>query len=476
MICLGRVCDGHTTKSTEEKNVSKSRNLYLAVDVGGTKILAALLDASGIVLRREKRATPREGGAESLFGALEETITELIGKTPDVAIDDLTAMGIGVPGVVDPEEGLVVVTPNMGLSNTRLGEFCEKTFGLPVAVGNDCNLGILGERWLGSARDADSAMGILVGTGIGGGFVQGSRVWLGARAMASEIGHIVMQIGGPTCGCGNRGCLEALASRTAMERDLREAVAAGRETMLNELLDGNLDIIRSGVLRQALAADDALVTEVLRHASEVLGYACLTVSHLLDPEVIVLGGGVIDACSEFMVPIVQQIAADDQLVSVRSGSRVLVSSLGDDAVLLGATAMARMKVGENPLKKRFEEAPSYPAIVRQKSGVCEIGPKTFDVDFLVNASGKAKRLKTSPTVSDEGGVRQLTRRHLERPCRSGPHVLFIATGPSGDMTLTEDACLYLQQRAIAWHALPLDDAIEAYNKCEQRKAALVHLN
>jgi len=455
--------------------VSNRKDCYLAVDIGGTKILAALVDASGMVLRREKRPTPREGGEEPLYEALEEAVAELIGKAENTSLGDLGAMGIGVPGVVDPDEGLVVVTPNMGLSNVRLGDHCRKTFGLPVAVGNDCNIAILGEKWLGSARSADSAMGILVGTGIGGGFIQGSRVWHGARGVASEIGHIVMQIGGPRCGCGNRGCLEALASRTAIERDLREAMAAGRKTVLTELLEGDTEVIRSSILQQALKADDALVTEVFQRASEVLGHACLTVRHLLDPEAIVLGGGVIDACSDFIVPIVQRIVAADGLAAIRQGGDVLVSALGDDAVLLGATAMARLHIGENPFKKRFAVAPSYPAIVRKKSDVYEIGPKTFDDDFYVTATGKAKRQR-APSETSESELGLLARYDLIRPCRGGPHVLFVGTGPAGERKLSDDARLYLKQRAIECEALPSAEVVEAYNACRRRKAALVHVS
>ena len=455
--------------------MSSGRELYLAVDIGGTKILAALVDASGIALCREKCPTPREKGHEPLCDTLEKTITGLLDKSDGVALGDITAMGIGVPGVVDMEQGLVVVTPNMGLSNTQLGPICEKLFGLPVVLGNDCNVGILGERWLGSARDAESAMGILVGTGVGGGFIQGSQVWSGSRGLAAEIGHIVMQIDGPLCGCGNRGCLEALASRTAIERDLHAAISAGRTSVLTELLTEENQLIRSGILRQALALGDTLVTEVIQHAADVLGHACLTVSHLLDPEVIVLGGGVIEACSEYMVPIIQKIVADDKLGTPEHVARVLVSSLGDDAVLLGATALARLHVGKNPFKKRYEVLPAYSPIDKRKNGNWEVGAKKYESDFFVTASGKAKRRKLLQDETEMTTPQCLTRQHLERPCRGGPHKLFIAAGSSGDISLTDDAQLYLQQRAIEWHVASLEKAMKAYNDFPHRKAAMVYL-
>ncbi|HBO46137.1 MAG TPA: hypothetical protein DD670_19875 [Planctomycetaceae bacterium] len=451
------------------------KNLYLAVDIGGTKILAALVDASGKVLSRQKCPTPRDKGPEPLFEALDATISKMLAENGNLKPRELRAMGIAVPGVVDPDEGLVIVTPNMGLSNTRLGDHCAKMFSMPVAIGNDCNTGILGEKWLGAARRARSAMGILVGTGIGGGFIQGSRVWRGAREAASEIGHIVMEINGPPCGCGNRGCLEALASRTAIERRLREAMAAGRPTILSQLLDDETHVIRSNVLRQAIEAGDPLVAEVLGFAADVIGHACLTVGHLLDPEVIVLGGGVIEACSHFMVPLIEGVVKSDCLIQATDGGGILVSSLGDDAVILGAAALARQCVGEDPFKRRFAVAPSYRPIARRKSGGFQVNSKSFDSDFIVTASGKAKPKKVEPPRPSHDGRRHVQRWHLARACRGGPHVLFIAAGPAGDIELSDDAQTYLKQRLIDWQIAPLDEAIEAYNASNERKAALVFM-
>ena len=456
--------------------MAKQSDLYLAVDVGGTKIQAASVEASGRVIRRQKCVTPREGGAEAVVEAIEEIIRDILAKDGHTDTDHLAAIGIAIPGVVDPDEATVVVTPNMGLHGLPIGARLKKTFKVPVVVGNDCNLGTLGEKWLGAARDAGSAVGILVGTGIGGGFAQGSRIWRGARESASEIGHIVMQIGGPLCGCGNRGCFEALASRTAIERDLRDAVAAGRETVLTELIEGDLGVIRSSVLRQALEQSDPLVTEVLQRASEVLGYACLTVRHLIDPEVIVFGGGVIEACSGFIMPIVEKIVAEDRLPGAREGGRVLVSALGDDAVVLGAVALARMQVGDDPFKKRSAATPTYPEITTTKSGKFKVGKKSYDCDFYVTVGGKAKyqKLPLADSASEEATTR-IGPAHLARPCRGGPHVLFVGTGPSDQIELTDKAREYLRQRAIKWQAMPTPEAIEAYNQSTARKAALMRV-
>ena len=298
------------------------------------------------------------------------------------AAGDLTAIGIAVPGVVDPDRGLVVVAPNMRLTGVDLGSLLKARFKTPIIIGNDGNFGALGETWLGSARKARSALYICVGTGIGSGLVQRGKLWRGDRESAGEIGHMIMQIGGPKCGCGNHGCFEALASRTAIERDLREAIAGGRKSVLMELAGGDLSVIRSGMIRKALEVEDELVTEVMRRAAEVLGYACVNVRHLIDPEAIVFGGGVIEACSDFIMPIVENIVGLDPLPGAREGGRVLLSALGDDAVALGAVAAARKLVGRSPFKKRFFVKPDYPEITRVGLGEITVGERNLQPRHL----------------------------------------------------------------------------------------------
>ncbi len=374
-----------------KKNEHKDQHrLYLGVDVGGTKVQASLVRESGEIVAREKRPTPRKKGPERAVAALEKCMDDAVQKG-GVTPDDLTAIGVAVPGVVDPGSGLVVNTPNMDLTGVHLGALLAARFKAPIVVGNDGNFGALGEAWLGSARRTPSALYICVGTGIGGGLVRRGKLWRGDRDSAGEIGHMLMQIGGPLCGCGNRGCFEALASRTAIERDLREAVAAGRKTMLLELTGGDLSVIRSGMIRKALDAEDELVCEIVRRAAEVLGYACVNVRHLIDPEAIVLGGGLIEACSDFIMPIIEHVVGVDPLPGAREGGRVLASALGDDAVSLGAVAAARNLVGRSPFKKRYRVRASYPRIERFHFGEITIGKKTYGRDVYILVDGRVKK-------------------------------------------------------------------------------------
>ncbi|MDR2642636.1 MAG: ROK family protein, partial [Planctomycetaceae bacterium] len=273
------------------------KDLYIGVDVGGTKIQASLITDTGTVLVSNRRNTPRNCSPEMTLDVIEESIHELL-MLQNQPVDQLSGVGIAVPGVVCPDTGYVVVTPNMNLSGVELGSVMrERLGGVRVEVGNDCNLGTLGECWLGSGRLANTAVGIFVGTGIGAGIVKDHRLISGAGQVAGEIGHIVLQIpceswytqlrikksgrklvkqadfsertikakkvklikksakhplGLVQCGCGNYGCFESIASRSAIERYIREAIAYGAKSSIADYNGGKLDIIKSGSIAKAL--------------------------------------------------------------------------------------------------------------------------------------------------------------------------------------------------------------------------------
>jgi glucokinase len=452
----------------------KTPRLYLGVDIGGTKVQCSLVWESGEIIGREKCPTPRKGGPERVVAAIEKCMDDMVRKG-GVNQGDLTAIGIAVPGVVDPDRGLVVKAPNMKLTGVDLGALLKARFGLPIIIGNDGNFGALGETWLGSARNAKSALYICVGTGIGSGLVQRGRLWRGARDSAGEIGHMIMQLGGPKCGCGALGCFEALASRTAIERDLRDAISSGRKSVLLELAGGDLSVIRSGMIRKALEVEDELVCEVMRRASEVLGYACLNVRHLIDPEAIVFGGGVIEACSDFIMPIVENIVGLDSMPGARDGGHVLLSALGDDAVVLGAIAAARKLVGRSPFKKRYLIKPVYHKITDVRSGEITVGKDTYNRDICISVGGKVKKRDEDKAKELYGSPYTIGPKELEKVCRGGPEVLFIGTGKSGKIELTEEARRFLTQRSIQCEVLPTTKAVEGYNGSKLRKAALIHV-
>lgn len=445
---------------------------YIGIDVGGTKIQTSVVSESGATVGRKRCPTPRTGGAAKVLNAIEQVTDELMAEE-NIRPADVLALGIAVPGVVDPKAGRVIITPNMNLSGAEIVPRFESRYDLPVVLGNDCNLGTLGESWLGAGRGASSVFGILVGTGIGGGIVQRRRLWTGYRNSASEIGHTVIKLDGPECACGNHGCLEALASRSAIERDIRSAVKNGRKTVLSELLDGDLSIIRSGALRQAVEKKDRLVVNVLRQASEVLGQACVSVFHMLDPQVIVLGGGVVEACGDFMMPIVRERVAGSRLPGSREGGEIYLSALGDDAVVLGAVALARMSIGRSPFKKRFAAVPQYRPLTLTGDGEIAVGRTVYGQDIVIRVNGSVRKRKKRHIKQLYGTTHRIGTEEVARVCKGGPEVLFVGTGKSAKKELTGEAMHYLERRAIECHMMATAEAVDSYNDSQRRKAAIL---
>jgi len=459
---------------TATKDQPPRPQLYLGADVGGTKMMAAVVERAGTIRASKRVDTPRDGSPQDVLAGILQLMADTLGEA-QLEPSDLTAVGLGVPGVVDPDEGRVVVTPNMPLAPLEIVPPIEERFGVPVALGNDVNLGTLGEKWLGAAQRAKSAVGIFVGTGIGGGVVLNGELVRGCREGAGEIGHMVMQVGGPRCGCGNRGCLEALASRSAIERDIRQALEEGRKSAVSELLDGEEPVIKSGVLRRALKANDPLVTEIMLRASEILGAACLTVRHLLDPEVIVLGGGLVEACGSFIMPIVRGIVSEDALPGARPGCYVARSELGDAAVVLGAVALARSLSGDTALEDALATAPDYPTITYAAFGEVSVGKSVYKTDVVIRGDGKVRKRDRKVPKRTYGTSHKIGPEELEKVCRGHPALLVIGTGQSGMVTLTAEGEEFLLQRGIAVQALPSPRAVKAYNRAKGRKAAIIHV-
>jgi glucokinase len=284
-----------------------------------------------------------------------------------------------------------------------------------------------------------------------------------------------MQTDGPLCGCGGHGCLEALASRTAIERDIRQGIAAGRKTVLAESVSDGSGVIRSNVLRRALEVKDELVQEVMTRAAQVLGLACLQIRQLLDPEVIVLGGGLIEACKSHILPIVLEVMATDGMAKARSGGKVVVSSLGDDAGVLGAVALAQQYLGHDPLEKVRSAVRRHPTIAEVGDDSITVDSVTYDRDIYIRVDGKVGKRTKSHGEANSDAPAVVEPADLKRVCKGDPSILIIGTGGNGTVVLSDDAEEFLRKRGIVYEPLPNREAADAYNVIRGRKAALIHL-
>ena len=321
-----------------ENNV-KSEYL-VGVDMGGTKILAGVFNNSLECIGRFKMSTKAERGPASVIERVARCVQDAMDEC-DLDLKQVRAVGVGAPGSVDPETGKVIFAGNLGWKDVAFKKELEKQLDRPVYVQNDANLCALGVHEVELEGEPRSMVGIFLGTGIGAGLVIEGKLYSGFNRTAGEVGHMVILLNGPKCSCGNRGCWEALASRSAIFRQVQEAVEEGQKTVLTDMLGSDLKDLRSGDLRKAIKQGDKLVAHIVEEAARCSGVAVANLINILNPEVIVLGGGLIDALENEMLPMIMKTAHEHALPGSDKGIKILPSKLGDDAGITGAAVLAR---------------------------------------------------------------------------------------------------------------------------------------
>jgi len=336
-------------KKKRGSKAKKRDSFVIGVDLGGTKVLAAVVDQNGAIVSEAKQPTMPAADAADIVQRITDTVRQAVdgAKAPR---KKMVAVGVGAPAPIDPKTGFVFHAPNIPMiRDTPLGKLLRKALDMPVFVDNDVNVGTVGEHALGAGRGTRDMVGIFVGTGVGGGVIVNGQLRHGFRNSAGEVGHMVVgfkdQQDEPICGCGRPGCLEAYASRTAIERDIAAAIAAGRKTVLTRLLkEGGKDRITSGVLAQALAENDPVVTEVMERATLYLSVHVASIVNFFDPEMIVFGGGVVEALGEKLLEPIRNGARQWYIKKADAEKvRIVAAELGDYAGVLGAATIARQR-------------------------------------------------------------------------------------------------------------------------------------
>ncbi|REJ93341.1 MAG: ROK family protein [Planctomycetota bacterium] len=319
------------------------RDHWIGFDLGGTKMLAQVYDADLKPIGRERKRTKASAGIDSGLDRIVESIRDAV---EDAGIDPgrLAGIGIGCPGPVDMEGGLLLNPPNLGWSRVPIGERLAEEFSVPVRVLNDVDAGLYAEYRYGAAKDTRCAIGVFPGTGIGGGCIYKGEILHGSHCTCMEIGHIQIMPEGPLCGCGRRGCLEAVASRLAIAANAAKAAYRGEAPHLNDAAGTDISSIRSGVLSAAIEADDKTVRDIVREAARHIGIAVAGVIHILSPDVVVLGGGLVEAMPDLFIDQVSRSARKRVMSAFKDTFEVVRSQLEDDAVTKGAAAWAQHKI------------------------------------------------------------------------------------------------------------------------------------
>ena len=320
--------------------MAKDSRLWIGFDLGGTKMLCHVYDADFNLLASAREKTRGHQGAKQGVERIIDTITDALDQI-DVDRSDLSGIGIGCPGPLDLDAGVILEAPNLGWSNVKIKDVLEKEFKCPAQILNDVDAGVYGEFRFGAGRGAHCLLGVFPGTGIGGGCVYRGEVLRGKTGSCMEVGHIQIDPLGPICGCGRQGCLEAVASRLAISAEAIKAAYRGDAPHLMKHYGADLTKIRSKALVDSIENGDTAVENIVEQAAHSIGIAVGNLVNLLLPDVIVLGGGLVEAMANRIVKPVFRSAQQRAMPSYADSFTVVAAKLGDDAGVLGAAAWAQ---------------------------------------------------------------------------------------------------------------------------------------
>jgi glucokinase len=314
----------------------------IGVDLGGTNIVVGLVpieggDVLGLrVLPTESQRGPKfvvDRMIELVEASIDDVLREQGGSREDIA-----GVGIGSPGPLDRKAGVVINTPNLGWRNFPLRDLIANAVQMPATLDNDANCATYGEWWLGAGREVETLVGLTLGTGIGGGIVLGGSIYHGCSDVAGEIGHMTIDSTGRRCKCGNYGCLEAYASGPAIALRAVEGIEAGTESVLQEMVNGRLEEITAATVYEGVVAGDAFATEVMKDTAKFLGAGIANIINILNPEMVVIAGGVTRAGEHLFTPLRAEVRRR-AFRSAEERCRIVSGELPGTAGVVGAAAV-----------------------------------------------------------------------------------------------------------------------------------------
>ena len=314
-----------------------SSALTIGIDIGGTKVLGGVVDSTGKIIDSARRPTPLTGGKD-LVATIIDLVKELKAK------HEIAGIGISVAALISKDQGTIVGAPNIAnLSQLNFVSEIKKVFNLPVIAENDANAAMWAEFKFGNAKGFNPVIFFIIGTGMGGGLVIDGKLFRGAHGIGAEFGHMIVQPQGIKCGCGTQGCIEQYASGSALMRYAKEGIEADPQKgkRLLELAGGNLSELTGSILTTAAKNGDELAIAAFNKQANWLGSACASYALLLDPQAIVVGGGVVDAGELFLEPVRKAMHSYMPFGKSHPVPKIIAAKFGNDAGLIGAADLVR---------------------------------------------------------------------------------------------------------------------------------------
>jgi glucokinase len=325
--------------------------LALGIDIGGTKILTAVVNSRGEILSSDERATPVTKSREVVIQSIVDS-ADCVLKQSSGAISDISAVGIGAAGISNPEAGVLFTSPNLpALRNVLLRDILQERLGKRTFLTNDANAAALGEFYFGAGRGVRNFIYITISTGIGGGIIIDGKIYAGAIGVAGEVGHMTIDDNGPVCSCGNRGCWEALASGTALAREARQRVMEGVKTSILECAQGDAATITAQVVHRAAEQGDSLAKELIARTGYYVGVGLGNLINIFNPELIVIGGGLSNIGDMLLKPAFE-VAGERAFKEAYQSVRFASAELAGNSGVLGAAAFALQETGKPPAIER----------------------------------------------------------------------------------------------------------------------------
>ena len=309
----------------------------ICLDIGGTKVLGAIFDQNRQIIHRLKKKTKGSGtSVDNIEQVIVSVVQEMIAAS-GIERSEFKAIAAAAPGVIDQEKGIVLSSANLPWTNYDIKSAVESQTGIPFHIGNDVNMGVLGEYIYGAGRGYHNIVGFFVGTGIGGGLILDGKLFTGNKFKAAEYGHMVLDPEGPKCTCGQRGCLEAFSSKHGMSSYILAQASRGRKTIMADMIENG--VFRSKALKKALAANDAVSMEAVDRACHYLAVATGNMINTISPDLVIYGGGVFEAMGDIFLPKILSELDSYCMSTIRSTVELKTAELGDDSILYGDLAM-----------------------------------------------------------------------------------------------------------------------------------------